>query len=112
MFQTALDAARAADMCIAVVGTHGAWEVESVDQPHMRLLGEQSNLMEQVAQVSRGPVIAVLNVGSPKELPWIDAIPSVLLAHYGGEEMANAVASAILGGCNPAGRLPTTWPKT
>lgn len=98
-----------ADACVVVVGTDGGWESEGMDQPHMRLPGSQDELVTRVAAAARGPVVVVLNVGSPKELPWLDDVSAVLLAHFGGEQMGPAVASALFG--QPvAGRLPTTWP--
>jgi len=104
-------AAGEADACLLVLGTHGWWEIESVDQPHPQLLGRQNELVSRVVAAASGPVVAVLNVGSPKELPWIDSVPAVLLGHFGGEEYAPAVVDALLGITNPAGRLPTTWPQ-
>lgn len=64
-----------------------------------------------MAEVAQGPVVAVLNVGSPKELPWLKAAGAVLVAYFGGEQTAPALAGALLGHTNPAGRLPSTWPK-
>eukprot|EP00928_Gymnodinium_smaydae_P035960 TRINITY_DN2521_c0_g2_i1.p1 TRINITY_DN2521_c0_g2~~TRINITY_DN2521_c0_g2_i1.p1 ORF type:complete len:792 (-),score=52.78 TRINITY_DN2521_c0_g2_i1:123-2462(-) len=112
LIQEAERAARAADVCILVLGTHGFWELEGVDQPHNRLLGMQDFLVERCAAASRGPVIVVLNVGSPKQLPWLSKVDAVLLTHFGGQEMAAAVADLLLGIRSPCGRLPTTWPSS
>mmetsp|Transcript_33989 Transcript_33989/g.97920 ORF Transcript_33989/g.97920 Transcript_33989/m.97920 type:complete len:797 (-) Transcript_33989:89-2479(-) len=103
--------ARQADACVLVVGTHGFWELEGVDQPHTRLLGRQDELITRVARAARGKVIVVLNIGSPKQLPWLHDVDAVLVAYFGGQGIASAVASVLLGGVNPAGRLPTTWPQ-
>mmetsp|Transcript_42725 Transcript_42725/g.117949 ORF Transcript_42725/g.117949 Transcript_42725/m.117949 type:complete len:857 (+) Transcript_42725:124-2694(+) len=112
MMWNAEQAASRADACILVLGTHGWWELEGVDQPHMRLLGRQDELVNRVAAAAGSrPVIAVLNVGSPKELPWLELVPGVIVAHFGGEEAANAVVDALVGVSCPAGRLPTTWPR-
>lgn len=111
MLAAAEAAAMAADACIVVVGTHGFWELEGIDQPHMRLIGSQDSLVERVSAVAKGPVIVVLNVGSPKELPWLRKADAVLLAHFGGQAMAGAVADVLVGKACPAGRLPTTWPQ-
>lgn len=105
-------AAASADAVVLVLGTHGWWEVEGVDQPHMSLLGSQDELVRRVVAAATGhPVVAVLNVGSPKELPWVDQVPGILLAHFGGEELSPAVVDVLLGSTCPAGRLPTTWPQ-
>jgi len=112
MLASAEEAAARVDACVAVVGTDGHWESEGQDQPHMRLPGRQDELVERVAAALDGrPLVVVLNVGSPKELPWLDQVPAVVLAHFGGQEMSMAVAEVLFGACSPAGRLPTTWPK-
>jgi len=109
--ELAEQAARAADACVLVLGTDGRWESESFDQPHMRLPGHQNELAVRVFAAARGPVITVLNVGSPKEIPWINQASAVLVAYFGGEEMAPALVDCLLGDSVPAGRLPTTWPQ-
>merc|ERR1712129_182307 len=112
MLASAEEAAAPVDACVVVVGTDGHWESEGQDQPHMRLPGRQNELVERVAAAMDGrPLVVVLNVGSPKELPWLDQVPAVVLAHFGGQEMSTAVAEVLLGAFSPAGRLPTTWPK-
>jgi len=103
--------AKDADATILVVGTHGFWELEGVDQPHMNLVGAQDALIQKIAAVAKGPVIVVLNVGSPKVLPWLDQVDAVLLGHFGGQATGAAVADVLFGKANPAGRLPTSWPK-
>lgn len=112
LMKAAEKVAEEADACVVVVGTHGFWELEGVDQPHNRLLGRQDELVSRVVAKAKGPVIVVLNVGSPKELPWFDQVKAVLLAHFGGMGVASAVTNLLLGKTSPLGRLPTTWPKT
>jgi len=112
MLASAEEAAADVDACVLVVGTDGHWESEGQDQPHMRLPGRQNELVERVAAKLEGrPLVVVLNVGSPKEMPWLDQVPAIVLAHFGGQEMSSAVIDVLLGACSPAGRLPTTWPK-
>eukprot|EP00929_Paragymnodinium_shiwhaense_P092148 TRINITY_DN52022_c0_g1_i1.p1 TRINITY_DN52022_c0_g1~~TRINITY_DN52022_c0_g1_i1.p1 ORF type:complete len:620 (+),score=116.06 TRINITY_DN52022_c0_g1_i1:128-1861(+) len=112
LLSAAESAASEADACILAIGTHGFWEVESVDQPHAKLASLQTELIDRVVKCARGPVVVVLNVGSPKEIPWITDVDAVLLAHFGGEETAVAIADTLLGIATPAGRLPTTWPQS
>jgi len=109
LLSSAEQIAMQADACVLVLGTHGFWESEGADQPHMGLPGRQDELVQRVVAAARGPVIAVLNVGSPKSLPWLDQVPAVLMAHFAGEEMAAAVADTLLGASCPSGRLPFTW---
>lgn len=104
-------AAREADVCLLVLGSGGFFECEGMDRPNMLLPGRQNELAERVAAVANGPVVVVLNTGSPKELPWLSSVSAVLMVHYGGEETGPAVADTLLGASSPAGRLPFTWPR-
>jgi beta-glucosidase len=42
---------------------------------------------------------------------WIDKVPSVVNAWFGGEEMGNAIADVLFGDVNPSGKLPVTLLK-
>ena len=56
-------------------------------------------------------VVAVVFGGSPFDLgPVCASSDAVLLAWYPGEQGGRAVARAVLGRCNPSGRLPITCP--
>lgn len=80
----------------------------------MRLPGRQDELARRCAEAAaaaKKPLVVVLNVGSPKELPWLDQVPAVLLSYFGGEATAAAIKACLLGEVSPSGRLPTTWPK-
>ena len=56
-------------------------------------------------------VVTVVFGGSPFDLgPVCASSDAVLLAWYPGEQGGRAVARAVLGRCNPSGRLPITYP--
>lgn len=110
MIAQAEGVAREADAVVLCVGTHGWWEVESLDQLHMKLPGRQDELIERTLRVAKKAVV-VLNVGSPKELPWLEKASAIVLSYFGGQETAPAIAAVLLGESNPSGRLPSTWPK-
>ena len=56
-------------------------------------------------------VVTVVFGGSPFDLgPVCASSDAVLLAWYPGEQGGRAVARAVLGRCNPSGRLPITCP--
>jgi beta-glucosidase len=42
---------------------------------------------------------------------WIDQVPSVIEAWYGGMEAGAAIANVLFGDVNPSGRLAITFPK-
>jgi beta-xylosidase len=55
------------------------------------------------------PTVAVVAFGRPQGLtPVIDRLPAVLTAYYGGPHQATAIADALFGVTNPAGKLPVT----
>ena len=108
--QAALDSAvavaRAADVTIVVAGIE---EGEFRDRSSLRLPGRQEELITAVAATGK-PVIVVLVGGSAVTMPWLDRVNAGLMAWYPGELGGPAVAEVLLGGANPAGRLPITFP--
>jgi beta-glucosidase len=105
----AVEAAKAADVAIVVVGTSAAIESEGFDRKDLDLPGLQNQLVEAVAAVNRRTVV-VVNSGSPVLMPWLDKVGAVLLGWFGGQEFGRAIADILLGSAEPGGRLPTTWP--
>ena len=58
-------------------------------------------------------VVTVVFGGSPFDLkPVCELSDAVMLAWYPGEQGGRAVARAVLGRVNPAGRLPITYPQS
>jgi beta-glucosidase len=56
--------------------------------------------------------IVVLINGSPIAMDdWIDNVPSVIEAWYGGMEAGTAIANILFGDINPSGKLTITFPK-
>jgi beta-glucosidase len=105
----AVEAAKAADVAIVVVGTSAAIESEGFDRKDLDLPGLQNQLVEAVAAVNKRTVV-VVNSGSPVLMPWLDKVGAVLLGWFGGQEFGRAIADILLGSEEPGGRLPTTWP--
>ena len=52
----------------------------------------------------------VVNAATPVIMPWIGEVDAVLWAGLPGQEGGHAVAAALLGDIEPAGRLVTTFP--
>ncbi|MBF6175745.1 beta-glucosidase family protein [Nocardia blacklockiae] len=110
-FAAAVEAARAAEVAVVVVGTTEQLESEGVDRTTLRLPGRQDDLVTAVAAVNPRTVV-VVNSGAPVEMPWRDEVAAVLLAWFPGQEFGAALADVLTGAAEPGGRLPTTWPKT
>ena len=105
----AVEAARAADVAVVVVGLTEEQETESVDKQTLHLPGEQDALVSAVAAAARRTVV-VVNAATPAIMPWLDTVDAVLWAGLPGQEGGHAVAAALLGTIEPAGRLVTTFP--
>ncbi len=105
----AASAAANADVAVVVVGTDGQWETEGSDRVAMVLPNDQDELIRAVVAANSRTVV-VLNTGSPVEMPWIDDVPAVLQAWFGGQEMGDALVDVLFGEADPGGRLPTTFP--
>ena len=110
LVERAVAAARDADAVVVVVGTTDDWESEGFDRDTLHLPGDQDELIRRVLAVNPRAVV-VLNAGAPVAMPWIDEAPAVLVCGLGGEEMAAALAEVLSGAREPAGRLPTTYPR-
>jgi beta-glucosidase len=109
MLDEAVRAAEAADIAIVVVGTTNEVESEGFDRTTLALPGLQDELVRRVSAVNHRTV-AVVNAGSPVELPWADDVAAILLTWFPGQEAGHALADVVLGAVEPGGRMPTTWP--
>jgi beta-glucosidase len=118
----AVDAARNADLVIAVMGLSPRIEGEEMkvnaegfssgDRTRIDLPAPQEQLLERVASVGK-PTILILTNGSALAVNWADAnLPAILEAWYPGEEGGTAVAEALAGDFSPSGRLPVTFYKS
>ena len=105
----AVRAAAAADVAVVVVGLTEEQETESVDKSTLYLPGAQDALVEAVAGAARRTVV-VVNAATPVVMSWLSRVDAVLWAGLPGQEGGHAVAAALLGDIEPAGRLVTSFP--
>ncbi len=130
----AVDAARQADVVIAVVGGSSARDFktsyedtgaasaeqqtisdmecgEGFDRATLDLLGRQMELLEALKNTGK-PLVVVYIEGRPLNKNWADENANALLtAYYPGEQGGNAIADVLFGDYNPAGRLPVSVPR-
>jgi beta-xylosidase len=111
----AAEAARSADVCVAVLGDRAGLfgagtSGEGCDAVDLRLPGRQEELLE--ALLSTGtPVVLVLLVGRPYDLSrQLDRLGAAVCGFFPGEEGATALADVLGGRVNPSGRLPVGFP--
>jgi beta-glucosidase len=117
-----VDAARNADIVVAVVGITSELEGEEMDVSEPGFLGgdrtsldlpkPEQELLETLATAHK-PMVVVLTNGSALAVNWANEHANAILdAWYPGEEGGDAVAQTLSGKNNPAGRLPVTFYKS
>jgi beta-glucosidase len=128
----AVKAAQSADIAIVVVGNHPTCArtpqqllqslisgvncpvpsegMESSDRQSLTL--EQEDLIKAVYKTNP-KTVAVLVASAPYAINWTqENVPAILHTSHNGQEEGNAIADALFGDYNPAGRLVETWVKS
>jgi beta-glucosidase len=115
----AIDAAKGADVVVAVVGITSELEGEEMpvsepgfkggDRTSLDLPKPEEDLIEALSATGK-PLVLVLTNGSALSVNWANQHANAILeAWYPGEEGGTAVAETLSGRNNPAGRLPVTF---
>ncbi|PQP96150.1 putative beta-D-xylosidase 7 [Prunus yedoensis var. nudiflora] len=108
----AVEAAKAADYVVLIMGLDQSQEREAHDRRHLGLPGKQEELISSVAKAAKKSVILVILSGGPVDITpakYDKKIGGILWAGYPGEAGGIALAEIIFGDHNPGGRLPVTW---
>jgi len=109
VIEDAVAAARTADVAVIAVGLTSEQETESRDKATLRLPAGQDRLVQAVAATARRTVV-VVNAATPVLMPWAAQVDAILVAGLPGQEGGAAIADALTGVREPAGRLVTSWP--
>lgn len=132
-FESAIKAAKSADVTILVVGGSSARDFktsyestgaavvndhisdmdcgEGYDRVSLELSGLQEDLIKEIAKFHK-PLIIIYIEGRPLIKNTANEVANALLtAFYPGELGGNAIADIIFGNQNPAGRLPISQPR-
>ncbi|MGD1031455.1 MAG: glycoside hydrolase family 3 C-terminal domain-containing protein [Opitutaceae bacterium] len=113
LIDKAVAAARSADVAIVVGGLVHAhpFDSEGDDRKDLNLPWGQDELIRRVALANPRTIVVIVS-GSPVAMGgWLDRVPAVVQAWYGGTEGGNALANVLFGAVNPSGKLPCTYPK-
>jgi len=113
-FGEAVEVARDADVCVAVVGDRAGLfgegtSGEGCDVPDLRLPGVQDELLRELLATGT-PVVVVVVSGRPYALGGYPAA-ALVQAFMPGEEGGPALAGVLSGRTNPSGRLPVQVPR-
>ena len=115
----AVEAARQADVVVAVVGITSALEGEEMpvsepgfeggDRTSIDLPEPEQALVRAVGSAGK-PLVVVLMNGSALAARWEkEHANAILESWYSGEEGGRAIANTLSGANNPGGRLPVTF---
>ncbi|MHA1228718.1 MAG: beta-glucosidase family protein [Candidatus Hodarchaeales archaeon] len=85
-------------------------DAEGADRRRLELPEEQELLIKETMTKNENTIVVLIN-GSPIAMDnWIDSVPVVLEAWYGGMESGNAITNILFGDKTPSGKLPITFP--
>jgi beta-glucosidase len=108
----AVEAAKAADVTLLVVGEDFDHSAESRSRSDLSLPGGQKALANAVLATGK-PVVLVVMGGRPLAIPDLLAkAPASLMTWLLGVESGPALADILLGEASPGGRLPMGLPRT
>ncbi|KAH8815580.1 glycoside hydrolase family 3 protein [Xylogone sp. PMI_703] len=102
--------AKEADQVIVCAGLNADWETEGSDRENMNLPGYMDALISAVAAANPHTAV-VMQSGTPVRMPWVNEVPALIQAWYGGNETGNAIADVLFGDTNPSAKLPLSFPK-
>ncbi|MBR4961526.1 MAG: glycoside hydrolase family 3 C-terminal domain-containing protein [Clostridia bacterium] len=112
VFGAECNAAREADVVVAVVGLGREYECEGRDKDSLDLPPEQIELLRRLWEVNRN-LIVVLETGSPMTIPeFHEHSAAVIEAWYPGESGGRVLAEILYGKVNPSGRLCASFPMS
>ena len=80
------------------------------DRTSLRLPEADVELIRAVAAANPRTVVAIQSGGAVVTSEWIDDVPAVVQAWYGGCEAGPGLADVLVGAVNPSARLPFSVP--
>ncbi len=118
-FQSALEAAKSADVVIFAGGIDRSAEGEEMktvyqgfdsgDRVNIELPPIQTELLKALKATGK-PIVFVNFSGGAMAMPWeAENIGAILQAWYPGQQGGTAISDVLFGKYNPAGRLPVTF---
>ncbi|TDN38870.1 glycosyl hydrolase [Hymenobacter sp. UV11] len=110
-FAAAVETAQKADAVVLTVGETWDMTGEAKSRTDIRLPGVQEELFLALKATGK-PIIVVMLGGRPLIFNTIaDQADAILLAWWPGAEGGHALADVLSGDYNPAGKLPSSFPR-
>ena len=111
-FARAVEAAKASDFTILVVGESAAMSGEASSRSDIGLPGKQLDLVKAIHTTGK-PYGVVLVNGRPLTINWLaENSPAILETWFAGTEAGNAIVDTVFGDVNPGGKLPVSFPRS
>jgi beta-glucosidase len=109
--EAAVEAAKAADVAVLVVGEALDWSGEAQSRTEVVVPAAQQALVAAVAATGT-PVVVVLSNGRALALEGaVLEAPSILVTWFLGSASGAAIADVLFGDYGPSGRLPVSFPR-
>lgn len=105
----ALANAAESDVVVYCMGMPNGLESEGFDRTHLRLPGNQIDLLNRLAALGK-PVVVFLFTGAPVLTDWAAKADALFAMYTAGQGVAEAMARLLFGRANPCGKLAETWP--
>ena len=105
----AVEAARAADVAIVMVGDNPreTWDKTTLSLPTINGTNQEA-LVPRILAANPNTVV-VLKTSGMVLMPWLSNARAVVEAWHPGQDDGNVVADALFGVTNPSGKLPVTF---
>ncbi len=71
----------------------------------------QDALIRTMAAANPKTIVSLTSGGNVDSTTWIDKVPALIEAWYGGQSGGTALAEAVFGDINPGGHLPATFER-
>ncbi|ENX4145925.1 beta-glucosidase BglX [Salmonella enterica] len=112
MIDEAVQAAKQADVVVAVVGESQGMAHEASSRTNITIPQSQRDLITALKATGK-PLVLVLMNGRPLALVKEDQqADAILETWFDGTEGGNAIADVLFGDYNPSGKLPISFPRS
>ncbi|ENJ3628118.1 beta-glucosidase BglX [Salmonella enterica] len=112
MIDEAVQAAKQADVVVAVVGESQGMAHEASSRTNITIPQSQRDLITALKATGK-PLVLVLMNGRPLALVKEDQqADAILETWFAGMEGGNAIADVLFGDYNPSGKLPISFPRS